>query len=150
MLFKSGYSAPEQYTSSANRYGPWTDIYAAGATLYRAIAGDRPIESTERSLKDQLQPATAIGSGRYREGFSYARSMRPFGCRWRRVLRRWLRGAHSFWAPDRMRQASAPRPTRIIPQGVIHGLSIARGSAAARWVGAFFTRLSENVLRRLA
>jgi serine/threonine protein kinase len=62
MLFKSGYSAPEQYTSSANRYGPWTDIYAAGATLYRAIAGDRPIESTERSLKDQLQPATAIGN----------------------------------------------------------------------------------------
>ena len=44
MLFKSGYSAPEQYTSSANRYGPWTDIYAAGATLYRAIAGSRPIE----------------------------------------------------------------------------------------------------------
>ena len=67
MLFKSGYSAPEQYTSSANRYGPWTDIYAAGATLYRAIAGNRPIESTERSLKDQLRPATAIGSGRYRE-----------------------------------------------------------------------------------
>ena len=69
MLFKTGYSAPEQYTSSANRYGPWTDIYAAGATLYRAIAGNRPIESTERSLKDQLRPATAMGNGRYREGF---------------------------------------------------------------------------------
>ena len=67
MLFKSGYSAPEQYTSSANRYGPWTDIYAAGATLYRAIAGNRPIELTERSLKDRLRRQGRLGSGRYRE-----------------------------------------------------------------------------------
>lgn len=69
MLFKSGYSAPEQYTSSAYRYGPWTDIYATGATFYRAIAGQRPIESTERSLRDQLVPATQIGKGRYRQSF---------------------------------------------------------------------------------
>ena len=26
LVFKSGYSAPEQYTSNADRYGPWTDI----------------------------------------------------------------------------------------------------------------------------
>ena len=30
LVFKSGYSAPEQYTSNADRYGPWTDIYAFG------------------------------------------------------------------------------------------------------------------------
>ena len=146
MLFKSGYSAPEQYTSSANRYGPWTDIYAAGATLYRAIAGDRPIESTERSLKDQLQPATAIGSGRYREGFLRAidAALRlPLEARPQTVAawRAQLLGAGSNAT------GISSAATRIIPQGVIHGLSIARGSAAARWVGAFFTRLSENVLR---
>ena len=33
LVFKSGYSAPEQYTSNADRYGPWTDIYAFAATL---------------------------------------------------------------------------------------------------------------------
>ena len=43
LVFKSGYSAPEQYTSNAERYGPWTDVYAFGATLYRAIpAAARP------------------------------------------------------------------------------------------------------------
>jgi serine/threonine protein kinase len=50
LVFKSGYSAPEQYTSNADRYGPWTDIYATGATLYRAIAGQRPTEATSRQL----------------------------------------------------------------------------------------------------
>jgi TPR repeat protein len=69
MLFKSGYSAPEQYTSTAQRYGAWTDIYATGATLYRAIAGERPVESTSRTLKDDLVPAVQIGKGRYRDGF---------------------------------------------------------------------------------
>ena len=39
LVFKSGYSAPEQYTSNADRYGPWTDIYAFAAMLHRAISG---------------------------------------------------------------------------------------------------------------
>ena len=69
MLFKSGYSAPEQYTSNADRYGPWTDIYAAGATFYRAICGKRPTEATSRALTDDLVPASQIGKGRYRDAF---------------------------------------------------------------------------------
>lgn len=69
MLFKSGYSAPEQYTTSAERLGPWTDIYAIGATLYRAVTGERPVEATSRTLKDDLVPATRLGKGRYRDGF---------------------------------------------------------------------------------
>lgn len=69
MLFKSGYSAPEQYTSSAERLGPWTDIYAIAATLYRAISGERPIEATSRTLRDDLVPAAKLGKGRYRDSF---------------------------------------------------------------------------------
>lgn len=69
MLFKSGYSAPEQYTSSAERLGPWTDIYAIAATLYRAVAGDRPAEATSRTLRDDLIPASKAGAGRYRATF---------------------------------------------------------------------------------
>lgn len=69
LVFKSGYSAPEQYTSNADRYGPWTDIYAFAATLYRAISGTRPIEATSRQLNDELRPAAMVGKGRYRDGF---------------------------------------------------------------------------------
>ena len=45
LVFKSGYSAPEQYTSNAERYGPWTDIYAFAATLYRAHIRQPPARS---------------------------------------------------------------------------------------------------------
>ena len=69
LVFKSGYSAPEQYTSNADRYGPWTDIYAFAATLYRAISGTRPIEATSRQLADDLRPAVLVGKGRYRDKF---------------------------------------------------------------------------------
>ena len=69
LVFKSGYSAPEQYTSNADRYGPWTDIYAFAATLHRAMSGQRPIEATSRQLSDELRPAAVIGKGRYRDKF---------------------------------------------------------------------------------
>lgn len=69
LVFKSGYSAPEQYTSNADRYGPWTDIYAFAATLHRAMSGQRPIEATSRQLSDELRPAAVIGKGKYRDKF---------------------------------------------------------------------------------
>jgi serine/threonine protein kinase len=72
LVFKSGYSAPEQYTSNADRYGPWTDIYAFGATLYRAVTGDRPAEATSRQLSDDLVPAVKAAAGRYRKSFLQA------------------------------------------------------------------------------
>lgn len=69
LVFKSGYSAPEQYTSNADRYGPWTDIYAFGATLYRAIAGSRPTEATSRQLRDEQKPVALVAKVPYRDKF---------------------------------------------------------------------------------
>ena len=69
LVFKSGYSAPEQYTSNADRYGAWTDIYAFAATLYRAVTGERPTEATSRQLSDDLVPASKAAAGHYRASF---------------------------------------------------------------------------------
>jgi serine/threonine protein kinase len=69
LVFKSGYSAPEQYTSNADRYGPWTDIYATGATFYRAICGHRPTEATSRQMSDDLKSTSEAATGRYRPQF---------------------------------------------------------------------------------
>ena len=69
LVFKSGYSAPEQYTSNADRYGAWTDVYAFGATLYRAISGSRPTEATSRQLRDEQKPAALVAKADYREKF---------------------------------------------------------------------------------
>ena len=63
-LATAGYAAVEQY-STRGKQGPWTDIYGLGATLYRAVTGEKPQESTDRMLEDTLEPAADKGRGRY-------------------------------------------------------------------------------------
>lgn len=74
-LLSLGYSPFEQYDSSGERQGPWSDIYAMGGVLYRAIAGNKPTDAAMRiaarlrSEADPLKPAVDVGKGRYSSGF---------------------------------------------------------------------------------
>ena len=68
-LVKPGYSPYEQYAETSRQQGPWTDIYALGATLYHAVTGKRPADSPSRMVKDELVPARDAALSSYRAGF---------------------------------------------------------------------------------
>ena len=48
-ITSAGYAPFEQYQSKGDRQGPWTDIYAVGATMYRAVTGITPSQALDRS-----------------------------------------------------------------------------------------------------
>jgi len=52
----AGYSPMEQY-GTLRSFSPPTDIYAAGATLYKMLTGETPLEATARNQFD-LEPVT--------------------------------------------------------------------------------------------
>jgi serine/threonine protein kinase len=44
-----GYAPFEQYYGRSDMQGPWTDIYSLGATCFKAITGEPPMDSTFRN-----------------------------------------------------------------------------------------------------
>lgn len=65
-LLKTGYSPVEQYEGEASRrQGPWTDVYALSAVLWSCIALRAPPSAVARAVKDEMEPASRAGAGRY-------------------------------------------------------------------------------------
>lgn len=61
IILKPGYSPIEQYDNTMS-IGPWTDVYALGASLYVMLTGIKPDESTNRKIDDTLVPPHEIDS----------------------------------------------------------------------------------------
>ena len=66
-----GFSPLEQYDLSGY-VGPWTDIYAMGATMRACIEGSSPLAAKDRNEKDKMRPAVAAFKRRYSQSLLQA------------------------------------------------------------------------------
>jgi hypothetical protein len=71
-IVKAGYSPHEQYATDGRRQGPWSDLYALGGMLYRAVVGRPPEEATLRFDEDHMATAVSSAKGNYRRQFLQA------------------------------------------------------------------------------
>jgi len=131
ILVAPGYAPFEQYYSSGENQGPWTDLYSLGATCYRAISGIVPMDAISRSkgilgsTREILVPAVTIGSGRYSAGLlkaidhalTFSEKERPQSiAEWRRELAGGgMPAARAAPATMSVTPATAPEPLAAKP-----------------------------------
>lgn len=60
VMLKPGYAPEEQYRTKGKQ-GPWSDVYAFAATIYKCVTGITPPESMERMRQDELKSPSALG-----------------------------------------------------------------------------------------
>lgn len=63
-VITAGYSPVEQYYRGGH-IGPWTDVYAVGASMRTCIEGKTPPPAVDRHSRDSLTPATQQFRDRY-------------------------------------------------------------------------------------
>lgn len=59
ILLKPGYAPEEQYRTKG-RQGPWTDIYALSATIYKLLTEVTPEDSMNRVFEDDVEPISKL------------------------------------------------------------------------------------------
>ncbi len=82
VILTHGFAPPEQYEAKRDQ-GPWTDIYACGATLYYMVTGKAPPDALSRARKDTLETPQTLArhlSPELDRAIMWALSLGP-GCR---------------------------------------------------------------------
>jgi serine/threonine protein kinase len=151
ILVAPGYAPFEQYYSSGENQGPWTDIYSLGATCYRAIAGRAPLDAIARSkgilgsTQEILVPASAVGTARYSDRFlkavdhalAFAEKERPQSItEWRKELSGGKAAPAAAKPAGAAAAARVPAPSRIAPMvwGGVGAVIVLAGLAALPWI----------------
>lgn len=65
-VLTKGFSPIEQYSANGI-LGPWTDVYATGASMRACMEGKIPVPAPERDEKDQMVPAVKAFKRKYPE-----------------------------------------------------------------------------------
>ena len=65
LCFTPGYAPPEQVEQNMDKFGPWTDFYALGATLFNLLTAQKPPQSSDINEQPEqaFAPLNAVGSG---------------------------------------------------------------------------------------
>ena len=137
-VVKDGYS-PQEFYIAGSEQGPWSDLYALGATLYHLISGDAPINGQARLAalaEDRADPYVPL-TGRFPDfpkGFLEAidRAMSTLPKQRLQSARDWLAMFHSASAaPAGVVAAATPEPARDrAPDS--HAAAVAPAKAASR------------------
>ncbi len=161
VLLTPGYAPLEQY-SSTEQQGPWSDLYALGATAFHCMTGHAPTAATERisrlhtgrgdPVPDELKQAA---SGRYRDLITEA-------VLWMLEPTPEQRPQHTSELLDALRPGTATRtgtpsapdfePTPALTQGLVSLLEEHAGRVARRVVAPAMQRATrfEDVVEHLA
>ncbi len=115
-----GYTPFEQ-TQSRGKVGPWSDLYALGGTLYKAITGETPVKAADRILEDDVVPLAQRRElvGRFSQLLlqSIDRAMRPKLSERPQSAEEWRRSLTGILPPVSTKSAPPSAPTTTTKVG---------------------------------
>ena len=116
VIESAGYTPFEQLQSRGN-VGPWSDLYALGGTLVKALTGEAPPKANDRAFDDPFVPLAdrpelrAAYSSSFLHCLDRALAMKPAD-RWQDA-REWVAAQREPTAPS---TASVPLPPASVPR----------------------------------